>query len=105
VYGWGKNFYVADYDENKNLKSEPYTLTAEELDSYDGALACDKKSAHILGKGETYEVNEALRKVAEYKIKNDVKESLSDVVPFYVTASQAERELEQKEKEIANKEM
>lgn len=98
VYGWGKNFYVADYDENKNLKREPYTLTAEELDSYDGALACDKKSAQILGKGETYDVNEALRKVAEYKIKNDVKENLSDVVPFYVTASQAERELEQKEK-------
>ena len=103
VYGWGKNFYVADYDENKNQSVEPYTATDEELNSFDGVMVCDKKSAQILGKGLVYDVNEALRLVAENKLKNGINEEISDVIPFYVTASQAERELEQKEKAGENK--
>ena len=102
VYGWGKNFYVADYDENKNLICEPYTATDEDLNAFDGVMVCDKKSAQILNNGLVYDVNEALRRVAISKIESGINESLCDVVPFYVTDSQAERELAQKEKERGN---
>lgn len=105
VCGWGKNFYVADYDENKNLIGEPYTATSEELEKTDGLLVCDKKSVQILGNGVTYDVSDALRKVALYKIENNITENLTDVVPFYVTVSQAERELAQKEKDSGSKGM
>ena len=98
TYGWGRNFYVARFKAPGVMEGEAYSLTLDELDTLSGETVCDEKTAKYadfrLVKDRALFEKEAIKR----KIEGGIKDEFDKVLPFYVMPSQAERELNEKNK-------
>ncbi len=93
LYGWGDNYYVAEFDQNHNMKSEAKAVKEDELLLLKGTVVADKATQEVLNVACVYDGTQAFIRAVEDKLSKGEIGSYNNVQPFYVMPSQAERDL------------
>ncbi len=96
LYGWGDNYYIAEFDSDHNIKGEARAIKEDELASVSGVVVSDAVTQEVLPSAIVYNGSECLKKAVEDKLAKGETVSYEDVKPFYVMPSQAERDLAKK---------
>ena len=95
IYGWGKNFYVAEYEGRKMVK-EACIMQKEDVLALAGTVVCDRKSKRFIANGTECNQVTAIRKIVRQRLKKGEMSAFEDVIPYYIAVSQAEKDLENK---------
>jgi tRNA threonylcarbamoyl adenosine modification protein YeaZ len=96
TYGWGRNFYVAHFSSPFIMDGSARSLTLDELNTLVGETVCDSKTAKYTDFSCVADRKELEKQAIARKLKSGVADEFDAVLPFYVSPSQAERELNEK---------
>lgn len=100
LYGWSDNYYVASFDEKHQMQGEARAIKEDELNALCGVVVADDKTAEIVKDARVYDGVDALIRAVRDKIEKNEMRHYSEVEPFYVMPSQAERDRANKDNGI-----